>query len=270
MLRLCAWWLVMLMIMTACTPVGASRAESAAPGDDLLVYAAASLTDAFSTLGDRFSAAHPGTHVTFNFAGSQQLAQQLAQGAPGDVFAAANQRQMQAVMDTGRIADGAARIFVRNRLVVIVPAANPAGLVTLQDLARPGIKLVLAAPEVPVGAYSAAFLDKAASDYGADYAARVRANVMSYEENVRFVVSKVALGEADAGIVYVSDVTGETAQHVGRITIPDHLNIFAEYPLAALSDAKNPALAQAFVDYVLGPEGQAILAEYGLIPAAGP
>jgi len=268
----CAGWVFVLLWMAACAPVVAPTA--AAPvgaSGDLLVHAAASLTDAFSALGDEFRAAYPGVQVTFNFAGSQQLAQQLAAGAPGDVFASANQRQMDAAMEAGRVAPDAAQTFVRNRLVVIVPAENHAGLVTLRDLTQPGIKLVLAAEEVPVGGYSLDFLNRAAAsdEYGGDYRGAVLGNVVSYEENVRAVLSKVALGEADAGIVYMSDITGGTADHVGRIDIPDDLNTIAQYPVAVMLDAPNPVLAQAFVDYVLGPDGQAILAEYGFIQATG-
>ncbi len=276
------WMLALFLLMAACAPVvaptvdapAADASATTAPvalSGDLLVHAAASLTDAFSMVGEQFSAAHPGTQVTFNFAGSQQLAQQLAAGAPGDVFASANQRQMDAAVEAGRVEAGAAQTFVRNRLVVIVPAENQAGLTTLHDLTQPGIKLVLAAAEVPVGTYSLDFLDKAAADaeYGATYREAVLGNVVSYEENVRAVLSKIVLGEADAGIVYTSDITGDAANQVGRIDIPDELNTVAQYPIAVVLDAPNPDLARAFVDYVLGPEGQAILADYGFIPAAG-
>ncbi len=266
-------WMVIVVALMACAPMAAPATQPVAPaeGGELLVHAAASLTEAFTEIGAAFSAAQPGITVAFNFAGSQQLAQQLAQGAPGDLFASANQRQMQAVVDAGRVADGAPQIFVRNRLVVIFPAGNPAGLATLQDLTKPGIKLVLAAAEVPVGGYSIEFLDKAtAADFGPAYKDGVLANVVSYEENVRAVVSKVVLGEADAGIVYSSDVTGDTVDQVGRIDIPDALNVVAAYPLAVLSDAAHPALAQALADFVLGPDGQAILAKHGFIPATQP
>jgi molybdate transport system substrate-binding protein len=174
---------------------------------------------------------------------------------------------MQAVIDAGRIAPDAPQIFARNRLVVILPLENPAGLAALPDLARPGIKLVLAATEVPVGGYSLAFLDNAAAAFGPDYRDRVLANVVSYEENVRAVVSKVALGEADAGIVYATDIAGDAADQVARIAIPDALNVVAEYPLAVLADAVHPDLAQALAAYVLSPEGQAILTEHGFLPA---
>jgi molybdate transport system substrate-binding protein len=228
------------------------------------------LTDAFNEIGESFAAAHPGTEVVFNFAGSNQLATQIGEGAPADVFASANATQMNVAIETGRIMTGTQRTFVRNRLVVVTPSDNPAGLTALQDLATPGVKIVLAAKEVPVGQYSLDFLDKAEADgsLGAGYKEAVIANVVSYEENVRAVLTKVSLGEADAGIVYTSDV-GAAAEEVAQIEIPDHLNTIASYPIATLSDSPNPALAQQFMDYVLAPEGQQVLVKYGFIPTTG-
>jgi molybdate transport system substrate-binding protein len=245
----------------ASMPVSGSGAREG----ELIVFAAASLTEAFTELGAALTAAHPGVRVIFNFGGSQQLAQQLAQGAPADLFASANRRQMAVAVDAGRVGSDTAQVFACNRLVVVYPVANHAGLATLHDLAAPGLKLVLAAPEVPVGGYARDFLDRAAvaADYGPAYSAAVLANVVSYEENVRAVLSKVVLGEADAGIVYASDVTLDAAEQVGRMAIPDALNTVAEYPVAPVVDAAHPALAQAFLDLLLGPEGQAILAKYG-------
>lgn len=261
-----------MLILSACTatPVTAPAAPSsdaASLRGELIVYAAASLTDAFSEAAAAFQAEHPGVTITHNFAGSQQLAQQLGQGAPADLFVSANQRQMDAVVEAGRAISGAAQTLVKNRLVVIYPQDNPAQLTSLHDLATPGIKLVLAAPEVPVGGYSRDFLDKAAADaaFGAAYREAVLANVVSYEENVRSVLSKVALGEADAGIVYTSDVAG--ADQVGQIDIPDALNTLATYPVAVVADSRRPELAQAYVEFLLSAEGQAILARYGFIPA---
>jgi molybdate transport system substrate-binding protein len=238
---------------------------------ELIVFAAASLTDAFGEIATNFQEEHPDTRIVYNFAGSQQLSQQLGQGAPADIFAPANARQMEVAIKAGRVISGTPRTFVRNRLVVIHPVDNPAGITTLQDLVKPGVKVVLAAAEVPVGAYSLDFLNKASTnvDFGDTYSETVLSNVVSYEENVRSVLSKVALGEADAGIVYTSDITGEAADQVGRIDIPDELNTLASYPIAAVSDSINPEAAQAFVDYILGAEGQTVLADYGFIPTSG-
>lgn len=237
----------------------------AAANEELTVLAAASLIDAFEAIGQKFEAAN-GVKVNFNFAGSQQLAQQINQGAPADVFASANRRQMEVAIESGRIISGTQQIFVRNRLVVVVPQDNPAQLTSLQDLTKPGLRLVFAAKEVPVGQYSLDFLDKAEADgsLGTGYKDAVLKNVVSYEENVRTVLTKVLLGEADAGIVYTSDVALE-ADQVQQIAIPDALNTVANYPIAALSDSPRAELAQRFVAYVLSAEAQELLAQYGFI-----
>lgn len=253
--------------------------ESAAPTSNaviaslepvkLTVFAAASLTDAFTEIGQNFSAEHPGSTITFNFAGSQQLTQQLSQGAPADVFASANMRQMEiAVNEAGRVRNGTERTFVHNRLVVIYPKDNPAGIIQLQDLTKPGLKLILAATEVPAGQYSLDFLNKALTEpaFSPGYTDDVLNNVVSYEENVRSVLTKVALGEGDAGIVYTSDISGEVAGQVGRLNIPDNLNTIASYPIAPIGDSAYPVEAQAFVDYVLSPAAQAVLVKHGFIP----
>lgn len=234
----------------------------------LNVFAAASLTEAFTELGQAFEAEHADTHVTFNFAGSQQLAQQINEGAPADVFASANQKQMNAALESERMDADEVQIFAHNRLVVVYPNENPANIQQLQDLANDDLKLVLADKSVPVGQYSLEFLDKASQDseFSTIYKTDVLDNVVSYEVNVKSVLNKAALGEADAGIVYSSDVIGPNAEKVSRLEIPDELNVVATYPLVALKDSQNNELAQAFVEFVLSDRGQTILSEYGLIP----
>ncbi len=254
---------------TPTQPTGAVESNTSAGGNDhLIVFAAASLTDAFGTIGEQFEAA-TGASVTFNFAGSPQLAQQIVQGAPADVFASANVKQMEVMIEAGEVQPGSDRVFARNRLVVIYPHDNPAELSALQDLARPGIRLVLAAQEVPAGQYALDFLDQASQDAAFDptFGDDVLKNVVSYEENVRAVQSKVTLGEADAGIVYRSDVTRDAVERVGQIDIPGRLNTLAAYPIAPLEEARNAELAQQFVDYVLSPEAQAILEDYRFLTA---
>lgn len=259
------------LLLVACVPVTAPTptTNQAAPAETttLTVFAAASLTEAFTEIGQNFSAANPGIEVTFNFAGSQQLAQQIGEGAPADLFASANAKQMSIAIDTGRIITGTQHTFARNRLVAVTPADNPGGVATLSDLSKPGLKIVLAAKEVPVGQYALDFLDKAAADgsLSAGYKEAVIANVVSYEENVRAVLAKVTLGEADAGIVYSSDVTLEASTQVQRIDIPDNLNTVASYPIAPLSDSPHAAAAQHFIEYVLSTEGQQLLESYGFI-----
>ncbi len=252
----------------AAAPANAPAPTSAPTTADLHVFAAASLTDAFAEIGKNFEAVNPGAKVSFNFAGSQQLAQQIGQGAPADVFASANKKQIDLMIKSGQVISGTERIFVRNHLVVIFPKDNPAGLKDLKDLAKPGLKLVLAAKEVPVGGYALDFLAKAAKlpEYTAAYSPTVLSNVVSYEENVKSVLSKVALGEADAGIVYTSDIALDSGK-VGRIDIPDNLNTIATYPIAPIKDSPQADLAQRFVDYVLSAPAQQILVKYGFIGA---
>ena len=235
----------------------------------LTVFAAASLTDAFGAIAEGFEGANPGVTLAFNFAGSNQLAAQINEAAPVDVFASANQTQMANVVESGRVDADAPVNFVTNRLVIVYPDENPGNVAGLQDLAVPDTLIVLAAEAVPVGQYSLEFLDKASADpaFGASFREDVLANVVSYEENVRSVLTKVALGEADAGIVYTSDLVG--VDGVSQIDIPDELNLVAEYPIAVLNDSPYSEMAAAFVEYILSDAGQATLAEYGFGPGEG-
>jgi molybdate transport system substrate-binding protein len=235
----------------------------------LTVLAAASLTESFTELGKLFETQNPGVTVTFNFAGSQQLAQQLGEGADADVFASASKKYMDAAIESKSVIADDAKTFAKNRLVVIFPKDNPAGLMELKDLTKTGVKLDLADKVVPVGQYSLDFLDKAVKDpgFGPQFKDNVIKNVVSYEDNVKTVLNKIVLGEADAGIVYITDITPEAAKKVGTIEIPDSLNTIASYPIAPISDSKNPELAKAFVALILSPDGQAIMAKYGFIPA---
>lgn len=264
-----------LLISTACTPQTTPAAPMAAPAPTkasaktLTVLAAASLTESFTELGKLFETQNPGVKLVFSYAGSQQLAQQLDQGVDVDVFASASPKYMDAAVTSKRVNKEDARTFVQNRLVVIFPKDNPAGLKTLKDLVKSGLKLDLADKTVPVGQYTLDFLDKAVKDPGFDaqFKDNVLKNVVSYEANVKAVVTKVSLGEADAGIVYVTDITADAAAKIGKLDIPDALNTVATYPIAPISNSKNPDLAKAFVALVLSPEGQTLMAKYGFIPA---
>ena len=262
----------------AASPTAATEPEAASPTTadsadiptglegDLTIFAAASLTDAFGEMQEVLEEANPDLSIEYNFAGSQQLATQLAEGADADVFASANASQMTAAADAGVI-DGEPVVFVRNRLAIIVPADNPAGLETPADLANDGVKLVVAAEAVPVGGYTLDVLDLMSADpeFGADFRSRVEANFVSHEDNVRQVVTKVQLGEADAGVVYVSDVTPDVREDVTIIEIPEAFNVIAQYPVAPVVDG-DAELAQAFIDFLLSPAGQAILEEWGFTP----
>jgi molybdate transport system substrate-binding protein len=263
----------LILSLTGCSPPVGAVANPPGGGATpdpvtLTVFAAASLTDAFTEIGGQFEAANPEIDLVFNFAGSQQLAQQLSQGAPADVFASANQRQMAVVITSGRIAPDAPQTFAQNRLVVIFPKDNPVGISRLQDLARPGLNLVLAGKAVPAGGYALDFLAKADqdADFGPNFKDKTLQNVVSYEQNVRAVLVKVSLGEADAGIVYLSDINGSNARNVGYVDIPDRLNIIASYPLAPIGDSPNLRPAQAFINFVLSSPGQEILANHGFLP----
>lgn len=282
--------LLIVLLTVACTPQAAPAEPAAAPtlapdapvqetvtppqaaggSKTITVLAAASLTEAFTELGKLFETQNPDAKVAFSFAGSQQLAQQLTQGADADVFASASVKYMDAATADKRVIADDVKTFALNKLVVIYPKDNPAGLKDLKDLAKPGVKLDLADQSVPVGQYSLTFLDKAIQDSGFDaqYKDNVLNNVVSYEDNVKAVVAKVSLGEADAGIVYVTDITAGAVEKIGKIDIPDALNTVAAYPIAPISDSKNADLANAFVAMVLSPDGQAVLAKYGFLPAA--
>ncbi|MBP8110320.1 MAG: molybdate ABC transporter substrate-binding protein [Caldilineaceae bacterium] len=255
------WW-VAAPGLIGC--VGISGPASQPVPTELVIFAASSLTEAFTALGQGFEADHPTVGVTLNFAGSQQLAQQLALGAPADLFASADQAQMAAVITAGRVSAESVQIFAHNRLVIVLPGDNPGNVHALADLARPGLRVVLADATVPVGAYTRTFLANAAAapDLPAAFSQGVLANTVSFEINVRAVLSKVRLGEADAGVVYASDgaAAGTTVQ---QIPIPDALNVVAAYPLAPVTDSHHPQEAAAFMAYILGPAGQAILANHG-------
>jgi molybdate transport system substrate-binding protein len=251
-----------LLLLTPARPAVQARETQT-----LTVFAAASLTDAFGDIATGFEAAHSGVKVVFNFGGSSTLAAQLAEGAPADVFASANGKQMGVARRAGRIADPM-HVFAGNRLVVAVPADNPAHIQSLHDLAKPGVLLVVAAPDVPVRDYTDHMLDQLAAvpAYGEAYRQAVIANIVSEEDNVRAVVAKVALGEADAGIVYQSDITPDVAKDVTAIPIPTAYNTLATYLIAVTNDTPQPQLAWSFVDYVLSDVGQAVLAHWGFIP----
>ncbi len=256
---------LLVVLASACAAPASPSAPNPAPEPQTLtVFAAASLTDAFTEIGKNFEAAHPGVTVVFNFGGSQNLRTQLEQGAVADVFASANQKEMGGAVTAGLVVSGTAQVFLANQLVVILPKDNPGRVEMLEDLARPGLKLVLAAEDVPVGSYSRQVLDKLEAQHGAGFKSQVLANVASNEDNVKQVVTKVQLGEADAGIVYGSDAVA--APELKTIVIPNEFNVTAQYPLAVLVHAPHPDLARAWVNEVLSPEGQAVLQKWGFTP----
>ena len=260
--------LLVAVLLAACGTAEKPQPTPAPQARTLTVFAAASLTDAFNEIGRNFEAAHPGVTVSFNFAGSQTLRTQLEQGAVADVFASANQTEMDTLMKDTLVAANSSQVFLTNSLVVILPANNPANVLTLKDLSRPGLKLDLADTTVPAGKYARQILMSLDKDpaFGSDFSTQVLANVVSNETDVRQVVAKVQLGEADAGIVYVSDAVA--ASELQTIAIPTADNVIAKYPIAALGKAQQPDLAAGFITYVLSADGQAALKKWGFTPIA--
>ena len=264
MKRSLALFLLIALFLVGCSPATTPAPTAAPEARTLNIFAAASLTDAFTEIGKNFEAANPGVTLTFNFAGSQALRTQIEEGAPADVFASASGSEMDTTVAGKFVADGKPKVFLNNKLVLILPADNPAGVTKLEDLAKPGLKLVLAAEEVPVGNYARQSLDLMNDSFGTDFKDKVLANVVSNEDNVKQVVSKVQLGEADAGIVYTSDAVA--APELKTVEIPSELNVIAKYPIAPLVKSANADLATSFVDYVLSADGQAVLAKWGFAP----
>ena len=249
--RLAALVAVAALLLAACGGDDAGGSSSPETPSELKVFAAASLTAAFTELGRQYAAANGGDKVTFNFAGSQALATQIQQGAPADVFASADIPNMDKVKDLVVTSQN----FASNLLAIVVEKGNPRGVETLGDLASSDLKVVLAAEEVPAGKYAKQVLDQA----------RVPVQPVSQEDNVKAVVTKVSLGEADAGLVYVTDVAAG-GDKVEGVDIPEEQNVVATYPIATVKASKAQDKAQAFMDLVLSDQGQQVLAKYGFLP----
>ncbi len=237
---------------TSTTTTSAATATATATGE-ITVLAAASLTDAFKELGAAFQTANPGVKVNFSFGASSTLVTQINQGAPVDVFASADTANMDKLTGAGGAGVAAAPVtFATNKLQIIVGKANPKAIAGMADLAKPGVLYVSAAPAVPIGRYAQQALDRA----------KVAVTPKSLEADVKAVVTKVTLGEADAGIVYATDVKAAGDKAAG-ITIPDDVNVLATYPIATTKSAKNASTANAFITFITGSAGQTILAKYG-------
>jgi molybdate transport system substrate-binding protein len=247
-IRLAAAMAVAALALAACGD-GTTSGGSSGSANEIKVFAAASLTAAFTELGQQYTSANGGTKVSFNFAGSQALATQIQQAAPADVFASADTTNMDKVKDLV----GTPQNFASNLLQIVVEKGNPKGVKTLDDLANPDLKVVLAAPDVPAGKYAAEALNTA----------KVTVKPVSEEDNVKAVMTKVSLGEADAGIVYVTDVTAG-GDKVEGVDIPKDQNVTATYPIATVEAGKDKA--QAFMDLVLSDQGQQVLKQYGFLP----
>jgi len=248
-------WTTMMAVLLLAAGAAACGGDDAEGGDGgeatLAVYAGASLTSSFEQLGETFEKSHDGVEVQFNFAASSDLVAQIQSGAPADVFASADESNMEKLTAEG-LNDSAPELFATNTLEIAVPPDNPAGVRTFQDLESPDLNLVICAPEVPCGAAGQAAAE----------AAGVELQPVSEEQTVTDVLAKVTSGEADAGLVYVTDVIA-AGDKVQGIEFPESESVVNRYPIATVADSENAVLAQEFVDLVLSDEGQQVLADAG-------
>lgn len=245
--------LVPVVLIAAACGSGMDTDSSSTAPTRLWVFAASSLRDAFTAIGDAFTAANPNVTITFNFAASSALVTQIANGAPADVIATADSTTMSTLTDSASTRTDPV-IFATNRAMIIVGAGNPKNITDVSNLSDPDLVVITCAPEVPCGGYARTVLDKAG----------VSVIFKSFEENVKAVVSKVTLGEADAGIVYATDVLGAGTKAEG-VEIPAEFNITAEYPVAITANAVDPATARAFIDFLTSNEARAILESFGFV-----
>lgn len=245
---------VLALALTACGSSAGSTAESSGGSSSvtgtITVFAAASLTEAFGTIGTQFEAAHPGTTVTFSFGASSDLSEQLNQGAPADVFASASRKNMTLVVSAGN-ASGPTN-FVQNVMEIATPPGNPKKITSVEDLTRSGIKVALCQAAVPCGATAQKVFDNA----------KVTVTASTLEADVKSTLAKVELDEVDAGVVYVTDVRAAGSKVTG-VPIPGSINASTEYPIATLKDSKNATTAKAFKDYVLSSAGAKVLSGDG-------
>jgi molybdate transport system substrate-binding protein len=271
--RLAAALVALALVLAACssgaTPAPSaptpSAAASAVAAASLTIYAAASLKAVLAKAQTAYQAANPGTTLAISTDSSSALETKIEQGAPADVFLSADTTNPQKLVDTG-LAAGTVTKFAGNLLTVIVPMANPAGIKTPADLARPGIKVIAAGNTVPITKYATQLVANLAKQpgYPADFVAQYTANIVTREDNVAAVVAKIELGEGDAGIVYVTDA--KTSTKVMTIAVPDAANVPATYGGVVVKASPNVAAAQAFLAWLAGPDGQAILASFGFLP----
>lgn len=245
---------VVAALLSACGSSGSPSTTSLS--GTAWVFAASSLTASFKALGTSFQAAHPGVTVTFNFAGTPTLVTQIEQGAPADVFASADTTNMDKLTADG-FTSGTSKVFAHNQLEIVVAPGNPKGITGLADLAKPGLIYISAGPTVPAGKYALQALATAG----------VKVTPKSLETDVASVVSKIELGEADAAIVYTTDVQAAGSKVTG-VPIPATANVIATYPIIAVKGTKNAAVANAFIAYVLSATGQSTLATFSFLPAS--
>jgi molybdate transport system substrate-binding protein len=250
---------VSAVLLAACGGGGGTASSSPASGSlsgYIQVFAAASLTASFNALGASFHQANPGVGVNFNFAGTPTLVTQIEQGAPADVFASADTTNMDKLTSDG-YTSGTSRVFARNQLEIVVAPGNPKGIAGLADLAKSGVIYITEGPTVPAGKYSLQALATAG----------LKVTPKSLETSVTAVISKIELGEADAGIVYITDIKAAGTKVQG-VPIPAADNVIATYPIVAVKGTKSSAVASAFIDYVTSATGQSTLATFGFLSAS--
>jgi molybdate transport system substrate-binding protein len=264
--RLAAMSLGLAMLLSACSGVTAAPSPSPAENGSLTVYGAASLMGALARMKTAWEASHAGSTLTISTDSSATLETQIEQGAQADVFLSADTSNP-AKLTAKSLVDGGAVNFAGNVLTLIVPSSNPGHVSTPAGLARSGVKIIAAGDDVPITKYAAMVVQNLAKEagYPADFEAAYAANVASREDNVKAVVAKVALGEGDAAIVYVTDA--KTEPKVTPIDLPKDANVPATYAGVVINASAHPATAHEFLDWVAGPDGQAILASFGFLPA---
>lgn len=267
--------LLIIVLATACSSLPAVQASAAATpgpgapaaapaGATVKVFAPSNMTDAAKELAAAYEAANPGVKLAIEIGHSPTQRLQLTQGASGDVFMTASQKDMDDAITDKSVAGGAAKVFATNQLVVALPAQNPANLQTLADLAKPGVRLLVAVVDTPIGKVTLTSLDKMDKQFGAGFKEKVLANVVSNEAGVKPIVSKLLLGEADAGIVFVTDAVAAPA--LKTVSIPPELNVISQLNVAPLAAALHPQHAAGFAALVTSAEGQAILKKWGFMP----
>ena len=256
-------YVILCLVLTAILCVCAEEPK------ELTVFCGAGLTGAFNEI-EQLHKNTSNFRIGFNFDGLPALRAQIEQGAYADVLVSANLKHMNALKAEGYIDNDTVRIFAKNKVAVIVPNDNPANITNLMDLTRPGIKISIGTKELPAGDYARQVLDKLANDseYGPVYKEKVMANIVSEETTVSLIMSKVALGEADAGFAFISDVSPQMAGKVTRIFIPDRFNVLGDFPIGVLKQSDYPQQSREFIDLVMSAKGQAILKKYGFIPVA--
>jgi molybdate transport system substrate-binding protein len=256
-----------LIILVMALHLAAFAGAQAEESQELTVFCGAGLMGAFTEIGELYENL-TGIDVKFNFDGVPSLRAQIEQGAYADVLVSANLKHMNAMKAEGLIDNSTVVIFAQNKMAIIVPNHNPANISSLDDLATPGVKIIMGTKELPAGDYALQVLDKLADDpnFGQDYREQVLANIVSEETTVNRVVSKVALGEADAGFAFISDVSPQMVGKVTRISIPDEYNVVGDFPLGVLGQSEHPEEAQNFIDVVMSEDGQSFIAKYGFIP----